>query len=96
MKFKPTDDRILVEPNEVSTTTPGGIVIPDRAKGVPQRGTVLAVGDGRALPDGGRMPVAVGVGDEVIFAEYAGTQLEIDGVKVLVIREGELLGWMVK
>ncbi len=96
IKLRPLDDRIVVEPLEAEETTPGGIVLPDTAKEKPQRGTVLAVGPGRLLDNGKRSEVSVAVGDEVIFGKYSGTDLEIEGREVKILRESDVLAKVVK
>ncbi len=96
IKLRPLDDRIVVEPVEAEETTPGGIVLPDTAKEKPQRGVVLAVGPGRLLDNGKRTEVSVAVGDEVIFGKYSGTDIEIDGREVKILRESDVLAKVVK
>lgn len=96
IKLRPLDDRIVVEPSEAEETTPGGIVLPDTAKEKPQRGTVLAVGPGRLLDNGKRSEISVAVGDEVIFGKYSGTDIEIDGREVKILRESDVLAKVVK
>ncbi|MGQ9605961.1 MAG: co-chaperone GroES [Thermogutta sp.] len=96
IKLRPLDDRIVVEPLEAEETTPGGIVLPDTAKEKPQRGTVLAVGPGRLLDNGKRSEISVAVGDEVIFGKYSGTDIEIDGREVKILRESDVLAKVVK
>jgi chaperonin GroES len=91
MELKPLDDRIVVEPQEAETTTAGGIVLPDTAKEKPQRGTVRAVGPGRLLESGERCAVAVAVGDEVLFSKYGGTDIEVNGKDVKILRESDIL-----
>ncbi len=94
--LKPLDDRIVVEPLETEETTPGGIVLPDTAKEKPQRGRVVAVGPGKLLDSGERAPMAVAVGDEVIFGKYSGTEVEIDGVELKILRESDVLAKIVR
>ncbi|MCS7239036.1 MAG: co-chaperone GroES [Thermoguttaceae bacterium] len=96
INLKPLDDRVVVEPLEAEERTPGGIVLPDTAKEKPQRGTVLAVGPGKLLEDGRRSTMSVAVGDEVIFGKYAGTDIEIDGREIKIIRESDILAKVVK
>jgi chaperonin GroES len=91
MNLKPLDDRVVVEPLTAEEKTAGGIVLPDAAKEKPQRGKVLAVGPGRLLDSGERCPVAVKVGDEVLFAKYGGTEIEIDKKEVKILRESDIL-----
>ena len=91
MKLRPLHDRVLVKPyEEEEKKTKGGIIIPDTAKEKPQRGKVVAVGEGRILENGQRVPLSVKVGDEVIFGKYAGTEVEIDDEKYLVMREEDI------
>ncbi len=91
MKIQPLYDRVLVKPyEEEEKRTKGGIIIPDTAKEKPQRGKVVAVGEGRILENGQRVPLTVKVGDEVIFGKYAGTEIEVDDEKYLVMREEDI------
>ena len=92
MEFKPLNDRILVERVEEPTTTSSGIIIPETAKEKPLRGSVLAVGPGRTSDDGTVTPLAVSVGDTIVFGKYAGTELKIDGVERTILREDDVLG----
>jgi chaperonin GroES len=92
MKFQPLGDRVVVEREEAKSTTAGGIVLPDTAKDKPQKGKVLAIGDGRIAKDGKRKPLQVKVGDSVLFTSYAGDEFKIDGEKkVLLMREDDIL-----
>lgn len=91
MKIKPLDDRVVVEPLSAEETTAGGIVLPDAAKEKPQRGKVVAVGPGRLLDNGERCPVGVSIGDEVLFSKYGGTEIEVDGQDVKILRESDIL-----
>jgi chaperonin GroES len=91
IKLKPLDDRIVVEPVEAEERTAGGIVLPDSAKEKPQRGTVLAVGPGKLLDSGKRGDVAVAVGDQVIYGKYSGSEVEVDGRDLKILRESEIL-----
>jgi chaperonin GroES len=95
INIRPLDDRIVVEPHEAEETTAGGIVLPDNAKEKPQRGTVLAVGPGKLLESGERGKVAVVVGDEVIFGKYGGTEIEVNGMEVKILRESDILAKIV-
>ncbi len=95
IKIRPLDDRVVVEPLEAEETTSGGIVLPDNAKEKPQRGTVLAVGPGKLLDDGSRGKLSVAVGDEVIFGKYGGTEIEVDGDDVKILRESDILAKVV-
>ena len=89
--IRPLDDRVVVEPLEAEETTAGGIVLPDSAQEKPQRGTIVAVGPGRLLDSGERGQMSVGVGDEVIYGKYGGTDIEVDGAEVKILREGDIL-----
>jgi len=91
MQLKPLDDRVVVEPVDAETTTAGGIVLPDTAKEKPQRGKVKAVGPGRLLDSGDRCTMSVVVGDEVLFSKYGGTDIEVDGKDVKILRESDIL-----
>jgi chaperonin GroES len=91
ISIRPLDDRVVVEPLEAEETTAGGIVLPDTAKEKPQRGTVLAVGPGKLLDSGERGQMSVAVGDEVIYGKYGGTDIEVDGNEVKILREGDIL-----
>ena len=91
LKVRPLDDRVVVEPIEAEETTAGGIVLPDAAKEKPQRGTVVAVGPGRLLDNGARGDLSVQVGDEVIYGKYGGSEIEVDGDEVKILRESDIL-----
>jgi chaperonin GroES len=91
MQLKPLDDRVVVEPMDAQTTTAGGIVLPDTAKEKPQRGKVKAVGPGRLLENGERCKVSLSIGDEVLFSKYGGTDIEVDGKEVKILRESDIL-----
>jgi len=90
-KIKPLDDRVVVEPIEAEEMTAGGIVLPDAAQEKPQRGTILAVGPGKLLDTGERGGLSVTVGDEVIYGKYGGTEIEVDGEEVKILRESDIL-----
>ncbi|WP_287372129.1 co-chaperone GroES [Oceanithermus sp.] len=89
--IKPLADRVVVEPIEEEVTTKGGIVLPDTAKEKPQRGKVIAVGSGKLLDNGERVPLEVKEGDVVVFAKYGGTEIEIDGNEYIILSERDLL-----
>jgi chaperonin GroES len=92
MKVKPLGDRVVVEREEAKGTTAGGIVLPDTAKDKPQKGKVIAVGDGRVTKDGKRRELQVKAGDHVLFTSYAGDEFKIEGdKKVLLMREDDIL-----
>lgn len=90
--FSPLDDRVVVQPVEASNMTAGGIIIPDSVNEKPQMGTIVAVGRGHRSAKGRVRPVDVKVGDRVLFPKYAGDEIEVDGQKLLVLREGDVLG----
>lgn len=92
VKIRPLDDRILVKQNAAEEKTAGGIVLPDTAKEKPQRGKVIAAGPGKMLNDGKRGKIEIKVGDEVFYGKYAGTEVEVDGEKYVIIRENDVLG----
>ena len=91
IKFRPMDDRVLVEPCEAEDKTAGGIILPDTAREKPQRGRVVATGPGKLLDSGNRGEMSVGVGDEVFYGKYAGTEIEFGTDKYVVIRENDIL-----
>ncbi len=95
IKIRPLDDRVVVQPMDAEEKTAGGIVLPDTAQEKPQRGTVVAVGPGKLLDSGARGELAVVVGDEVIFGKYGGTEIEIDGTDVKILRESDILAKVV-
>ena len=96
VKIRPLDDRVVVTPLEAETRTAGGIVLPDSAKEKPQRGTVVAVGPGKLLDSGKRGELSVQVGDQVIYGKYGGTDLEVGGDDVKVLRESDILAKVVE
>ena len=89
--IRPLGDRVLVKPIEQEERTKGGIVLPDTAKEKPQLGEVIAVGTGRLLDNGQRVPLEVKVGDKVIYAKYGGTEVKLDGQEYLILRESDIL-----
>ena len=92
MKLKPLSDRLIVRAIEEEETTAGGILLPDTAKEKPQKGTVLAVGDGKISEDTGkRIPLDVSEGDEVLYSKYGSTEIKVDGEDLLVLRESDVL-----
>ena len=91
MKVRPLHDRLLVRRIEEKETDKGGIIIPDTAKEKPQEGQVLAVGNGKILENGTKLPLDVKVGDKILFGKYSGTDIKIDGEEVLILREDEVL-----
>ncbi len=92
MSFKPLHDRVLVERQESSEKTLGGIIIPDTAKEKPAEGKVIAVGDGIRKEDGSIAPLNVKVGDNVLFAKWGGNEVTIDGKDYLIMKESDILG----
>ena len=92
MNLKPLGDRLIVEVIDEEETTASGIVLPDTAKEKPQKGKVLAVGDGHWDEDGDkRIPLDVAEGDEVLYSKYGGTEIKVDGEDLLVLRESDVL-----
>ncbi len=92
LSLKPLGDRIVVEPIEQEEITAGGIVLPETAKEKPQQGKVLAAGPGARDDDGERIAMDVKVGDKVLYAKYGGTEFKMDGKKLLILRESDILG----
>ncbi len=91
MKLKPLGDRLVVEPKEREEKTASGIILPETAKEKPQEGNVLAAGPGRRDDDGDRIEMDVAVGDTVLYAKYAGTEIKIEGTKLLILKESDIL-----
>jgi chaperonin GroES len=91
LSLKPLGDRVVVEPIEQEEVTAGGIVLPETAKEKPQQGVVLAAGPGGRDEDGKHVSMDVEVGDKVLYAKYAGTEFKLDGKKLLILRESDLL-----
>lgn len=91
MKLKPLGDRLIVKPIEEEETTASGIVLPDTAKEKPQKGEVVAVGDGAKNEDGTRQPLDVAEGDQVLYSKYGGTEVTVEGDDLLVLRESDIL-----
>ena len=92
MKVKPLHDRLLVKRIDDKTQKKGGIIIPDSAKEKPMAGKVIAVGSGRILDDGRKVPLQVKVGDRILFGKYVGTEVKIDNKEHVIVREDEILG----
>jgi len=90
-KIRPLGGKVLIRRLEAEETTKGGIVLPDTAKEKPQKGTVLAVGDGKLLDDGTRAKFQVKKGDSVLFASYAGTEIKFDGEEYMLMDESDIL-----
>ena len=91
LNLKPLADRLVVEPKEREETTASGLILPETAKEKPQEGTVLAAGPGRRDDDGNRVAMDVAVGDKVLYAKYGGTEIKIDGKKLLILKESDIL-----
>ncbi|MEW6259236.1 MAG: co-chaperone GroES [Thermodesulfobacteriota bacterium] len=91
MKIRPCNDNVLILRVEEEQKTAGGIIIPDTAKKKPQEGKVIAVGSGKVGPDGKRMPLEVKAGDRVLFSKYAGTEIKIDGVEHVFMKESDIM-----
>jgi chaperonin GroES len=92
LNIRPLGDRIVVEPIEQESQTASGLVLPESAKEKPQQGNVLAVGLGRKDDDGERIALDVEVGNKVLFAKYAGTEIKLDDRKLLIMKESDILG----
>ena len=92
MKIRPLYDRVLIKRVEEETKTKGGIIIPDTAKEKPQEGEVVAVGEGRVLENGKISSLDVKKGDRILFGKYSGTEIKLDGVEHLIIKEEDILG----
>ena len=92
MKFRPLQDRVIVQRLEAEEKSAGGIIIPDSAKEKPQEGKIVAVGNGKKLDDGKVSPMDVKVGDRVLFSKYAGSDVTIDGGEYVIMREEDILG----
>jgi chaperonin GroES len=88
---RPLHDRLLVRRVEEKETVKGGIIIPDTAKEKPQEGEVIAVGNGKILDNGSKVPLDVKAGDRILFGKYSGTDIKIDGQEFLILREDEVL-----
>ena len=91
MKLQPLGGRVIVEPIEQDETTAGGIILPETAKEKPQEGKILAAGPGDRDEAGERIPMEVKVGDKVLYAKYSGTEVKVDGKKLLILRESDIL-----
>jgi chaperonin GroES len=91
MNLKPLADRLVVEPIEQEEVTAGGIILPETAKEKPQQGKVIAAGPGRTDDEGDYIKMEVKVGDRVLYAKYSGTEIKMDGKKLLILRESDVL-----
>jgi chaperonin GroES len=96
MKFRPLHDRILVERVESEEVTKGGIILPDTAKEKPQQGKVIAVGAGKRADDGKLIPLELKEGDQILFGKYSGSEVKVDGVEYLIMKEDDVLGLIEK
>jgi chaperonin GroES len=96
MELRPLDDRIVIKPSQAQDKTAGGIFLPDTAKEKPMIGKVVWVGPGKVQDNGKRTPVSVKKGDEVVYGKYMGNEVEVDGEKYVIVREGDLLGVLEK
>ncbi len=92
MQLRPLDDRVVIKPSQAQEKTVGGIFLPDTAREKPQIGTVVWIGPGKVQEDGKRAPVSVKKDDEVVYGKYMGNEVELDGEKYVIVREGDLLG----
>ncbi len=92
MKIRPLHDRVLIKRIAEQETVRGGIIIPDSAKEKPQEGEVVAVGNGKILENGQRIPCDVKEGDRILFGKYAGSEIKVEGEEYLILREDEVLG----
>jgi len=90
--IRPLGERVVVKPLPTEEVTKGGIVLPDTAKEKPQEGEVVAVGPGRLLDNGTRVPIDLKVGDRILFSKYAGNEVKLDDVEYLIMRESDILG----
>ncbi len=91
IKFRPMEDRVLVEPFEAGEKTSGGIILPDSAREKPQRGKIIATGPGKLLDSGKRGEMSVGLGDEVFYGKYSGTEIEFGTDTLVILRESDIL-----
>ncbi len=91
-KIKPLADRVIVQPNAAEETTKSGLIIPDTAKEKPVEGTIVAVGAGRVTEDGKNVPMNLKAGDKVLYGKYSGTEIKIEGVDYLIMRESDIYG----
>ena len=94
MKFRPLHDRVVIERIEAEAKTAGGIIIPDTAQEKPQQGKVSAVGPGGRDESGKLIPIDVTVGDRILFGKWSGTEVKIDGVEYLIMKESDIMGYL--
>jgi chaperonin GroES len=95
MKFRPLHDRVVLERIDAEEKTAGGIIIPDTAKEKPQQGKVVAVGPGGRDESGKLIPIDVKVGDRVLFGKWSGTEVKIDGIEFLIMKESDIMGVLI-
>ncbi len=95
LNLRPLADRVVVEPSEGEEQTAGGILLPETAKEKPQQGTIVAAGPGRRDDDGKLVPMDVKTNDKVLYAKYAGTEIKVDGKKLLILKESDILAVVV-
>ena len=96
MKFRPLHDRVVVRRIDAEAKTPGGIIVPDTAKEKPQQGEVIAAGPGRRDEAGKLIPIDVTPGDRVLFGKWSGTEVKLDGVEYLIMKESDIMGVLVE
>jgi chaperonin GroES len=96
MKFRPLHDRVVVKRIEAETKSAGGIIIPDTAKEKPQTGEIVAVGPGGRDESGKLIPIDVKTGDQVLFGKWSGTEVKLDGVEYLIMKESDIMGVLVQ
>jgi chaperonin GroES len=95
LNLRPLGDRVVIEPSEGEEQTAGGILLPETAKEKPQQGTIIAVGPGRRDDSGKLIAMDVKVNDKVLYAKYAGTEIKLDGKKLLIVKESDILAVVV-
>jgi chaperonin GroES len=96
MKFRPLHDRVVIEPIDAEAKTTGGIIIPDTAQEKPQQGKIIAVGPGGREESGKLIPIDVKVGDRILFGKWSGTEVKIDDVEYLIMKESDIMGVLVE
>jgi chaperonin GroES len=96
MKFRPLHDRVVIERIDPEAKTAGGIIIPDTAQEKPQQGTVIAIGPGGRDESGRLVPIDVKVGDRILFGKWSGTEVKIDGVEYLIVKESDIMGVLIE
>jgi|SRR6476660_3623935 chaperonin GroES len=96
MKFRPLHDRVVIERVDAEAKTAGGIIIPDTAQEKPQEGRVIAVGPGGRDENGKLIPIELNVGDRILFGKWSGTEVKIDGIDYLIMKESDVMGVLVE